>query len=87
MLLARPTQTVDDIEETVNIIFKAVQDNGDEALKLYTQKFDGVEVHRTEVTREALEAAEEAVSAPLKEAIQKAHNNIKRFTKLRKPQL
>ncbi len=84
VLLARPTQTVDDIEETVNIIFKAVQDNGDEALKLYTQKFDGIEVPELQVTREALEAAEEAVSAPLREAIQKAHNNIKRFHEAQK---
>ena len=35
-LLSRPTQKLGDIEETVNTIFKAVQEKGDEALRTYT---------------------------------------------------
>ncbi|WP_297762394.1 histidinol dehydrogenase [uncultured Muriicola sp.] len=80
-LLSRPTQKVGDIEETVNTIFKAVQDEGDEALRSYTQKFDGVAVKDIQVAENALNKAEASLSEPLKKAIQKAHKNIKRFHK------
>ena len=41
-LLKRPTQSLSDIEDTVNTIFAEVKKDGDSALKKFTQKFDGV---------------------------------------------
>ena len=41
-ILKRPTQTVDDIEDIVNEIFIDVSKIGDEAVKRYTNKFDGI---------------------------------------------
>ncbi len=78
-LLARPTQKVGDIEATVNAIFKSVGQKGDEALRSYTEKFDGVTVDNFQVGEDALTGAEESISEPLKRAIQKAYQNIKRF--------
>jgi histidinol dehydrogenase len=78
-LLARPTQKLDDIEETVNTIFKAVQNKGDEALRMYTQKFDGVQMENFEVSESTLSEADALVPAPLKKAIQQAYDNIKKF--------
>lgn len=84
VLLSRPTQEVGDIEETVNTIFKAVQENGDEALRLYTQKFDGVTVKNLQVGEAALNEAEASLTEPLKKAIQIAYKNIKRFHEAQK---
>ena len=39
-ILKRPTQTVKEIETTVNQVFEDVQKNGDTAIKKYTKKFD-----------------------------------------------
>jgi len=41
-LLQRPTQTVDAIEKTVNLIFEDVKRNGDQAISKYTSMFDGI---------------------------------------------
>jgi histidinol dehydrogenase len=84
VLLSRPTQEVGDIEETVNTIFKAVQENGDEALRSYTQKFDGVAVKNLQVGEAALNEAEASITEPLKKAIQIAYRNIKRFHEAQK---
>ena len=42
--LKRPTQTVENIEDTVNQIFGDVQRHGDKAIIKYTSMFDGVEL-------------------------------------------
>ncbi|MGB5700038.1 histidinol dehydrogenase [Muriicola sp.] len=80
-LLSRPTQKLGDIEETVNTIFTAVQEKGDEALRTYTQKFDGVQMKNFEVSEQSFNEAESLVSAPLKKAIKQAYENIKCFHK------
>jgi len=83
-ILARPTQKVGDIEATVHTIFKAVQQKGDEALRAYTQKFDGVTLENLQVEEDALVKAEGSLSEPLKRAIQKAYMNIKSFHEAQK---
>ena len=65
-ILQRPTQTVDDIEATVNQIFEDVQRNGDSAIEKYTSMFDGVEISSYQVTQEEIKLASEAVSDELK---------------------
>ena len=83
-ILKRPTQTVADIEETVNLIFKEVQEGGDAVLNTYTQKFDGVTLDSFLVNSSEIEEAQNLVSEELKVAIQLAKGNIERFHKAQK---
>ena len=83
-ILKRPTQTVKEIETTVNQIFEDVQKNGDTAIKKYTKKFDKVAVTSLQVTQEEISIAVEAVSSELKEAIQQAAANIEKFHRAQK---
>ncbi|AUC81357.1 histidinol dehydrogenase [Lacinutrix sp. Bg11-31] len=78
-LLKRPTQTVDDIEKTVNQVFEDVSKNGDEAIVKYTKKFDGCELASNVVTAEEIEKASALVSEALKQAIKQAKSNIEAF--------
>ncbi len=83
-VLKRPTQTVADIEQTVEAIFKEVQSNGDETLKKFTEKFDGVILENLVVSKDEIEEASALVSQELKDAIQLAKNNIEVFHKAQK---
>ena len=78
-LLKRPTQTVDDIETTVNQIFDDVKRNGDLAVAKYTSLFDGVTLGSQIVSNEEIESASNIIPKELKEAIQKAKANIEAF--------
>ena len=78
-LLERPTQTVDNIEDTVNEIFNDVQRRGDTAISKYTELFDGATLANTEVTVEEIEDASKRVSSDLKNAIKTAKLNIEKF--------
>lgn len=83
-VLKRPTQTVADIEQTVEAIFKEVQNNGDTILRKYTEKFDGVIIDGFLVSEQEIEEAKTLVSQELKEAIMSAKNNIEIFHKAQK---
>jgi histidinol dehydrogenase len=83
-ILKRPTQTVKEIETTVNQVFEDVQKNGDTAIKKYTKKFDKVAVTTLKVTQEEISIAVEAVSSKLKKAIQQAAANIEKFHRAQK---
>lgn len=78
-ILKRPTQTVDDIEATVNDIFKEVKLKGDEAVAKYTSIFDNVTLDTITVSDREIRDAENSLSIELKEAIQLAKGNIERF--------
>ncbi|GGD09658.1 histidinol dehydrogenase [Hyunsoonleella pacifica] len=78
-ILKRPTQTVGDIEDTVNTVFEDVSTNRDSAIKQYTQKFDGVSLDSNVVTSEEIEEAIQLVSEKLQDAIKKAKGNIEAF--------
>ncbi|AWH75335.1 histidinol dehydrogenase [Dokdonia sp. Dokd-P16] len=78
-ILKRPTQTVDDIEATVNDIFKEVKLKGDEAVAKYTSIFDNVTLDTITVSDHEIRDAENSLSIELKEAIQLAKGNIERF--------
>ncbi|WP_298342750.1 histidinol dehydrogenase [uncultured Algibacter sp.] len=83
-ILQRPTQTVDDIEGTVNKIFNEVSNEGDTAIKRYTNKFDGVALASHVVTPAEIETAVTQVSEKLKSAITLAKHNIEVFHKAQK---
>ena len=78
-LLKRPTQTVDDIEHTVNEIFAEVQAKGDDSINYYTSKFDGVVIDSLMVSADEIKSATERISPQLKSAIQLAKSNIETF--------
>ena len=78
-ILKRPTQTVEDIEETVNQVFAEVKSKGDAAVSKYTELFDGINLANTKVTEEEVSAAANEVSEELKEAIKLAKSNIEKF--------
>ena len=78
-ILKRPTQTVKEIEATVNEVFNDVQINGDTAIKKYTKQFDKVSLSSFLVTQDEIKRAVQSVSNELKVAIQKAAGNIEKF--------
>ena len=78
-ILERPTKTGDDIEATVKEIFKEVQKKGDSAVAKYTALFDGAKIDTIEVTKAEIDQAIASISIELKEAIQLAKYNIKKF--------
>lgn len=78
-ILKRPTQTVDDIEATVNEIFAEVRSKGDQAIEKYTSLFDGIAIKNIEVSSEEIQQGEKEISLELKEAIQLAKENITKF--------
>jgi len=83
-LLQRPTQSIEDIENTVNQIFQDVQQHGDFAVSKYTSIFDGIELDDFIVSEQEIKEASKAVSNELKEAILNAKRNIKRFHQAQK---
>jgi histidinol dehydrogenase len=78
-VLKRPTQTIDDIEATVNEIFTEVKAKGNQAIAKYTGLFDGTSISNIEVSAEEIEQAEKEISTELKNAIQLAKENITKF--------
>lgn len=83
-ILKRPTQSLKDIEETVNQIFEDIKRNGDEAVQKYTSLFDGVTINDLLVTDVEFKKAATEVSNGLKAAIELAKANIEKFHKAQK---
>lgn len=79
--LLRRSLALDDaeIESRVRAILNDVADRGDDALREYTTRFDGVHLSRLEVTPEELQSAQQEVPAPVVEAIRLAAVRIRRF--------
>lgn len=75
----RPTQTFNDVEETVKQIFKEVQNKGNQAIAKYSSFLDGVTLDNIQVTPEEIELAKNEVTSELKNAIQLAKSNIEQF--------
>jgi len=68
-----------EIESRVRAILNEVASRGDDALREYTARFDGVQLTHLEVTSEELRRAQEEVSPPVAEALQLAAERIRRF--------
>lgn len=83
-VLKRPTQTVGDIEGTVNVVFNDVKTEGDKAIGIYTERFDGVTLKNNLVGFSEIEAAILKVPIELQKAIQLAKQNIETFHKAQK---
>lgn len=78
-LCKRPTIDTEDLNGLVQQIFKEIKQNGDTALKKYTQLFDGSNPDEVTVSKKEITAAIAQVPDELKAAIQLAKGNIEKF--------
>lgn len=79
IILNRNKTNISGILPTVSEILENVQKNGDNALKEYTKKFDGVDIDNFKVTSEEIDKAYEKIDSKVVESLEKAYMNIKEF--------
>lgn len=86
-LLSRKSGIPEAVEITVKDVLKNVKEKGDEALKEYMQKFDGVDIDEIGlmVSDAEFEAAKERVSDEFKNAVKLACDNLFRFHRRQLP--
>ena len=78
-LLERPVMDLSVIEERVQPIMEKVKNEGDAAIKEFSQKFDKVTLENFKVEQEELDTAKQSVSRELRNAILYAKTNIEKF--------
>lgn len=78
-ILLRPNLETEDLTATVTAILNDVKLNGDKALRIYTAKFDGIELKEILVSKDEFVEAEKHIPADLKQAINHAKSNIEKF--------
>ena len=79
LLLQRPQNNNSADETVVASILSDVRENGDDALRKYTEKFDSCALQAMLVSEHEIFSAYQTVSIELKEAIETAKANIERF--------
>ena len=79
LILKRPAFDSSQLEESVSKILLDIKLNGDEAVKKFALKFDGIELNELLVSEDEIKAAESLVSDDLKAAIAIAKQNIEKF--------
>ena len=78
--LERPVQqSRAEVAEVVQAIIAAVRARGDEALREYTRRFDGVELRDVQVGAAEFAAAHGALGAAERTALERAIENVERF--------
>jgi histidinol dehydrogenase len=82
VLLQRPYVDNRAVLDSVQQILNAVKQHGDEAVRSFTKKFDGVESEIFLVTEEEIKQASDNLSANLKKAITQAQSNIEKFHRM-----
>ncbi len=80
-ILKRPVFEIKNLESVVGEILNDVKQNGDRAVKKYSEKFDQVQIENLLVSREEIEEATKLVPESLKKAIKLAKSNVERFHK------
>ncbi|MGB2233846.1 MAG: histidinol dehydrogenase, partial [Flavobacteriaceae bacterium] len=83
-LCTRPTASLDDVMPVVDEVFDAIQTQGDQAIQRFSEKFDGYQPKSIEVAQKDLQNAQNELSADLKNAIDKAYENIYAFHQAQK---
>ena len=78
-LIQRPSFDPNALQELVKTVLQDVKDNGDVAVRKYTEQFDAVTLTDTRVVASELEEAATVLTTELKQAIQMAYNNIRVF--------
>lgn len=78
-IIERPRLDVSQLNATVANVLQDIRVKGDEAVKIYEEKFDHVQLSSLPVSAEEMEEAGKLVSQELKDALTLAHGNIARF--------
>lgn len=78
-IVERPHLDVTELNQTVANVLADVRQRGDEAVKGYELKFDHIDLESLNVTETEIAEAEKLVSKELRQAIELAHENIKKF--------
>lgn len=84
-LLCRPQLEADSISDTVSRIIETVRRDGDQALVSYAAKFDGAVIDSVLVSRSEMLKMAAKVDPVLKNAIDRAAQNIRKFHEAQKP--
>ena len=74
-LCQRPILSKGDLAELVSQVFEAIRQEGDIAVRRYSENFDKVQLSDFRVSANTLKAAEKSLSPELKKAIELAKNN------------
>jgi histidinol dehydrogenase len=79
-ILARSEQDIESVRGSVAEIVRGVRSGGDQALREYTRRFDKVDLSELPlaVTRDETDAAESALSAEVRSALEFAIDNVRR---------
>ncbi|BET96330.1 hypothetical protein TCT1_12510 [Xenorhabdus sp. TCT-1] len=86
ILLTRPAIAAsDDISGTVKQILATVKTRGDQALQEFSQRFDKTTVETIQISANEVNAATARLTPEIKQAMQQAMNNIRRFHEAQKP--
>ena len=78
-LLQRPAMDIAKLEATVQSILLAVRQEGDIAVRRFTEKFDKAQLTELQLSAEALQARAGACPQDLRTAIEVAATNIRKF--------
>lgn len=78
-LTQRPTKKEADLTQLVDDVFKAIQKNGDKAVKQFSKEFDKVDLKSIQVNAKTIANASNQISPALKKAINMAKKNIETF--------
>jgi histidinol dehydrogenase len=78
-LLSRPTMVAADLDKIVGGVLTDIEQRGDEAVREYTERFDGVRLDDFRVSEAEIAEARATLAPELKAAIQLARTNIETF--------
>lgn len=85
-LALRPQMEATGLDDRVRSVLDAIRNGGDEAVKEFTLKFDGVQLAQLAVSSDELENASAKIPEELKKAIDLASANIQKFHAAQKMQ-
>lgn len=83
--IANRMSKTDEVKDTVEEIIRNVRENGDKALREYTEKFDKQKIRNFAVSRAQIEEAYEKVDQKTVDELENAAFNIERFHRLQVP--
>lgn len=86
-ILHRPLFDVSELHARVSALLNGIRLNGEDALREYTLRYDGVQPGYWEVTKSEFEEAEKQLSEDLKAAIRTASTNIEKFHQEQIPEI
>ena len=78
-IVKRSKEDIDNILDIVSDILKDIEENGDESVLKYTEKFDNAKINDLKVSNEEIKNSYSALDKRLINALKKAGKNIEKF--------